>query len=87
MNLHNYSGWCWILSVRLYFAILGVGKSSLCALVSSAQTIRVVSQIYREQNNGGDVSQSENTVVAITDNTDWTIPILLAELSRAKHHG
>ena len=36
----------------------------------SAQTIRVVSQIYREQNNRGDVSQSENTDVTITDKTD-----------------
>ena len=44
----------------------------------SAQTIRVVSQIYREQNNRGDVSQSENTDVTITDKTDWTIPILLS---------
>ena len=39
----------------------------------SAQTIRVVSQIYREQNNRGNVSQSENTDVTITDKTDWTI--------------
>ena len=39
----------------------------------SAQTIRVVSQIYREQNNRGDVSQSENTDVTITDKTDWTM--------------
>ena len=31
----------------------------------SAQTIRVVSQIYREQNNRGNVSQSENTDVTI----------------------
>ena len=46
----------------------------------SAQTIRVVSQIYREQNNRGDVSQSENTDVTRTDKTDWTIPILLSLL-------
>ena len=44
----------------------------------SAQTIRVVSQIYREQNNRGDVSQSGNTDDTITDKTDWTIPILLS---------
>ena len=43
----------------------------------SAQIIRVVSQIYREQNNRRDVSQSENIDVTITDKTDWTIPILL----------
>ena len=42
----------------------------------SAQTIRVVSQIYREQNNRGDVSQSENTDVTITDKADWIILIL-----------
>ena len=45
----------------------------------SAQTIRVVSHIYREQNNR-DVSQSENTDVTRTDKTDWTIPILLSLL-------
>ena len=44
----------------------------------SAQTIRVVSQIYRKQNNRGDVSQSENTDDTVTDKTDWTIPILLS---------
>ena len=44
----------------------------------SAQTIRVVSQIYREQNNRRDVIQSENTDDTITDKTDWTIPILLS---------
>ena len=44
----------------------------------SAQTIRVVSQIYREQNNRGDVSQSGNTDVTITGKTDWTILILLS---------
>ena len=44
----------------------------------SAQTIRVVSQIYREQNNRGDVSQSGNTDDTITDKTDWTIPTLLS---------
>ena len=44
----------------------------------SAQTIRVVSQIYREQNNRKDVNQSENTDVTITDKTDWTILILLS---------
>ena len=38
----------------------------------------MVSQIYREQNNRGDVSQSENTDVTITDKTDWTILILLS---------
>ena len=31
----------------------------------------MVSQIYRQQNNRGDVSQSENTDVTITDKTDW----------------
>ena len=45
----------------------------------SAQTIRVVSHIYREQNNR-DVSQSENTDVTRTDKTDWTIPILISLL-------
>ena len=32
MNINNYAGWCLRLSVRLYFAILGVGKRNLlCA--------------------------------------------------------
>ena len=39
-----------------------------------------IANIYREQNNRGDGSQSENTDVTITDKTDWTIPILLSLL-------
>ena len=42
----------------------------------STQTIRVVLQIYREQNNRRDVSQSGNTDDTITAKTDWTILIL-----------
>ena len=42
----------------------------------STQTIRVVLQIYREQNNRIDVSQSGNTDDTITAKTDWTILIL-----------
>ena len=42
----------------------------------STQTIRVVLQIYREQNNRRDVSQSENTDDTITAKGDWTILIL-----------
>ena len=56
--------------MRLYFAILGVGKRILWGAL--------VSQIYRERNNKRDVSQSENTDVTRTDKTDWTIPILLS---------
>ena len=62
-------------SVKLYFAILGrLQREHLVHwFYRSAQTIRVVSQIYREQNNRGDVSQSENTDVTIIDKTDWTM--------------
>ena len=56
LNMHNY-----------YLLSWGVSKKTLlCWFYWSAQTIRVVSQIYREQNNRGDVSQSENTDVTIT---------------------
>ena len=44
----------------------------------SAQTIRVVSQIYREQKNRRDVSQSGNTDDTITDKTGWIILSLLS---------
>ena len=78
--MHNYVVWCLRLrlGVRLYFAILRSWQETFFVrwFYWSAQTIRVVSQIYREQNNRGDVSQSEDTDVTITDKTDWTILIL-----------
>ena len=83
-NINNYAGWCLRisirLSVRLYFALFRcwLEKFVVRWFYWSAQTIRVVSQIYREQNNRGDVSQSENTDDTITDKTDWTILILLS---------
>ena len=80
VNMHNYVVWCLTLRlrVRLYFATLRCWQEKFFVrwFYWSAQTIRVVSQIYREQNNRGDVSQSENTDVTITDKTDWTILIL-----------
>ena len=80
VNMHNYVVWCLTLrlTVRLYFATLRCWQEKFFVRLFywSAQTIRVVSQIYREQNNRGDVSQSENTDVTITDKTDWTILIL-----------
>ena len=80
LNMHNYVVWCLRLrlGVRLYFAILRCWQETFFVrwFYWSAQTIRVVSQIYREQNNRGDVSQSEDTDVTITDKTDWTILIL-----------
>ena len=53
----------------------------------SAQTIRVVSQIYREQNNREDVTQSENTDVTVTDknwldNTDSITRLFVFVISR-----
>ena len=83
-NINNYAGWCLRisirLSVRLYFAIFRCWQEKFVVrwFYWSAQTIRVVSQIYREQNNRGDVSQSENADDTITDKTDWTIMILLS---------
>ena len=52
----------------------------------SAQTIRVVSQIYREQNNREDVTQSENTDVTVTDknwldNTDSITGLFVVVIS------
>ena len=53
----------------------------------SAQTIRVVSQIYREQNNREDVTQSENTDVTVTDknwldNTDSITGLFVVVISK-----
>ena len=72
--MHNYVVWC--LTLRLRVRLFWQEKFFVRWFYWSAQTIRVVSQIYREQNNRGDVSQSENTDVTITDKTDWTILIL-----------
>ena len=69
----TYAGRRLRFSVRLCFAIFRCWEEKFVVrwFYWSAQTIRVVSQIYREQNNRGDVSQSENTDVTRTDKTDW----------------
>ena len=80
--MHNYVSGCLRISMRLYFAILGVGMRSLwCAGFTDPPKPSGwyrISQIYREQNNIGDVSQLENSNVTITDKTDWIILILLS---------
>ena len=69
--------------MRLYFAILGVGKRSLwCAGFTDPPKPSGWYRKYIENRTieAGDVSQSGNTDHTITDKTDWTMPTLLSLL-------